>query len=79
MVVRLELQMEEHDVETWLLASHLREAHRLGVAPRNTDACSRYGQTCAYFPICAGEAEAEDPSKYRELEWVHPELKKETA
>lgn len=75
LVVRLEAQLAEADGERWQLAQTLREAHRLGLAPRNTDACQRYGKTCAYFPLCAGEASADDP-KFTRLGWVHPELTK---
>jgi hypothetical protein len=73
LVVRLESQMAEADAELWQLGQTLRECHRLGLAPRNTDACQRYGNTCAYFAICAGEASADD-SRFTRLSWPHPEL-----
>jgi hypothetical protein len=76
-VVRLEDQMREHDLEAWQLASQLREYHRLGVAPRNPDACQRYASTCGYFAACVGEASI-DSHLYRRLDWKHPELTKET-
>ncbi len=74
LVVRLEEQMREHDLETWLLGQQLRENHRLGIAPRNPDACQRYGSVCGYFSACCGEADINDPGVFRRLEWVHPEL-----
>jgi hypothetical protein len=73
LVVRLEAQLAEADAERWMLGQTLREAHRLGLAPRNTDACQRYGRTCAYFAICAGEASADD-ERFTRLTWPHPEL-----
>jgi hypothetical protein len=76
LVVRLEAQMAEADSEQWQLGQMLREHHRLQLAPRNTDACQRYGNTCSYFAVCAGEASA-DSHHYRRLDWVHPELSKE--
>lgn len=75
LVVRLEAQMAEADAELWQLGQTLREAHRLQLAPRNTDACQRYGKTCAYFALCAGEASTDDP-RFTRLGWVHPELTK---
>lgn len=74
LVVRLEDNLAEADGELWQLGQTLREHHRLQLAPRNTDACQRYGQTCSYFAICAGEANADDERFYRRLHWPHPEL-----
>jgi hypothetical protein len=74
LVVRLEAQMAEADAEAWQLGQTLREHHRLQLAPRNTDACQRYGQTCSYFSLCAGEASVDS---FKRLGWVHSELTKE--
>lgn len=74
LVVRLEDNLAEADGELWQLGQTLREHHRLQLAPRNTDACQRYGSTCTYFAICAGEASADDDRQYRRLTWPHPEL-----
>jgi hypothetical protein len=74
LVVRLEDNLAEADGELWQLGQTLREHHRLQLAPRNTDACQRYGSTCTYFAICAGEASADDDRQYRRLHWPHPEL-----
>lgn len=73
MVVRLEAQLAEADGEMWQLGQTLRECHRLQLAPRNTDACQRYGSICTYFSICAGESSADD-SRFKRLEFPHPEL-----
>lgn len=73
LVVRLEAQMAEADGELWQLGQTLREHHRLQLAPRNTDACQRYGRACSYFPICAGESSADD-ERFTRLSWPHPEL-----
>lgn len=73
LVVRLEAQLAEADGEMWQLGQTLREHHRLQLAPRNTDACQRYGSTCTYFSICAGEASPDD-GQFRRLSWPHPEL-----
>lgn len=70
-VVRLERDLLEHDGERWFLGQTLREHHRLGLAPRTVGACRRYGSMCSYFPLCCGEASADD---YARAEWAHPEL-----
>lgn len=71
LVVRLDDELAEHDQEMWQLGQEVREHHRLGLAPRNTDACHRYGSMCCFFPLCAGES---SPDEYQHAEWVHPEL-----
>lgn len=72
-VVRLESEMLEHDRELWALSQTILANRRAGIAPRNTDACTRYSSTCPYFSICAGESSA-DSSEFRRLEFFHPEL-----
>jgi len=72
-VVRLEEQLREHDRELWLLSQTLLATRRLGIAPRNTDACARYGSVCNYFSVCAGEDQL-DSHRFTRLEWKHPEL-----
>jgi PD-(D/E)XK nuclease superfamily protein len=74
LVVRLEEQMVEHDREAWLLAVQIREDRRLGIHPRNPDACQRFGSVCPYFGVCCGEASLDDPTLFRQLAWPHPEL-----
>ena len=54
-------------------AEQIRESHNAGRYPRNFDACWRYG-ICPYFAVCTNEASIEDPTLYRKLESVHPEL-----
>lgn len=70
-VVRLEAELAEFERELWQLAGTMRDAVRLGVAPRNPDACSRYGSMCAFFPLCTGEA---NEAAYDRSDNVHPEL-----
>lgn len=44
-----------------------------GLTPRNTDACARHGQMCAYFDICAGRADIADETRFPRGV-AHPEL-----
>jgi hypothetical protein len=73
-VVRLESELAEARADIWSIAKELREDELNGRAPRNPDACERFGKLCAFFPICSGEASLDDPSRYRRVDDVHPEL-----
>ncbi len=73
-IVRLEAELVEHDREMWHLANTLREHHRLGLAPRNTDACERYSRLCSYFGVCAGEEDLNDQRLFQILPFLHSEL-----
>lgn len=73
-VVRLESEVREGLLDTWVFAQLLRESIRLGRAPRNPDACVRYGRTCEYFDACTGAASLDDPYRFRREELVHAEL-----
>lgn len=72
-IVRLESELRAYDLETWQQAVQMRDAQRLGIAPRNPDACSRFGQICSYFEVCSGAASLED-ERFTKLAWAHPEL-----
>lgn len=73
-VVRLESEVHEAMADAWQLGRAIRENHLAGRAPRNPDACVRYGRTCEFFGVCTGEASIEDPALFRRSEHVHPEL-----
>ena len=73
-VVRLESEMHAYDLETWQQAVQMRDAQRLGIAPRNPEACSRFGSVCSFFDVCSGAASLEDESRFKRLAWAHPEL-----
>lgn len=71
-VVRLEKEAEEHRAElrTWAarLASDI-------AAPKNPDACYRYGRMCEYAGVCGG-TESLTGERFVRLSWPHPELKR---
>lgn len=73
-IVRLEEEVREGLLDTWVFGQLLREAIRLGRAPRNPDACVRYGRTCEFFDACTGAASLDDPCRFTRSETVHPEL-----
>ncbi len=72
-VTRLEAELAEARWDRWQLARQIREGQLRERFPRNPDACVRFG-TCAFFPYCSGEASLDDPTRYRRLEDVNPEL-----
>jgi hypothetical protein len=74
-VMRLESEIVEFERELWQQASSMRDAMRLGVSPRNPDACKRFNSMCSYFDICTG-VETPDSDRWKRLEWPHSELTK---
>ncbi len=73
-VVRLEAEELEARGDLWSTARVLRENELAGRAPRNPDACMRWGRACEFFPICTGETTADDTTRYRRAEQAHEEL-----
>lgn len=73
-VVRLESEAEEALFDDWQTAAILREADRAGRAPRNPDACMKWGSPCQFWDICTGTASLDDATRFRRSEHVSPEL-----
>jgi hypothetical protein len=63
-VVRLEQDREDWQFDVWQLAEQMRASARTGRAPRNPDACFRYGQPCAFWPVCTREVSLEESHRY---------------
>ena len=72
-IVRLDGELDEHREDVWNLATQMREGAAKGRAPRNPDACERYGRLCELFPVCTGVASIDDPALYQRGP-AHPEL-----
>jgi hypothetical protein len=77
-VVRLEKEIAEARADTWQTARILHENGLRGFAPRNVDACIRFNRACPFLSVCCGEASLDDPTLYRKIESVHPELTEAT-
>jgi hypothetical protein len=72
-VVRLEADRDEYAYDVWQLGELMRESERTGRAPRNSDACHRYGSPCAYFAVCTKAARIDDDTLFRTV-GASPEL-----
>jgi hypothetical protein len=75
-VVRLESEMADAMFDVWQTAQQIRESELAGRAPRNPDACIRFGRTCPYFDVCSGEASLDDPTRFKKSA-QNPELSPE--
>lgn len=75
-VPRLDTERDEFAFDVWQLARAIREQQLAGVAPRNPDACFRFGAPCPYFDVCAGSASIDDPLRFAQT-GPHPELSRE--
>jgi len=73
-VVRLESEVKDGMIDAWQQSKMIRENQRLDRAPRNPDACVRFGRTCSFFAVCCGEGSLEDESRYRRKAAAHEEL-----
>lgn len=73
-VPRLESELDDARRDLWQQAQRLREDERLGRAPRNPDSCNAYGRACEFFDVCTGTASLDDPTRFKRLTEVHPEL-----
>jgi hypothetical protein len=73
-VVRLEQELRDARFDIWSMGKELRENELAGRAQRNPDACESYGRMCPYFDVCSGVASLDDPTRFRKVEHLHPEL-----
>ena len=73
-IVRLEEDMTEAMLDIWQTASQMRDSFRMGFAPRNPDACEKWGRVCDFFPVCCGETSLSNQRLYRLSSTLHPEL-----
>jgi hypothetical protein len=78
-IVRLEADEREAAQDAWQLTQAMRDSERTGSHPRNPDACTRYGRTCAFFDVCCGTASLDDTSRFTRVANVHQELTADVA
>lgn len=79
-VVRLDKEERAAAKDTWNVARWIREVQleardeQEQAWPRNVDACQAYNSTCDYWPVCTGQADLNDPTRFRRVQEVHEEL-----
>jgi hypothetical protein len=78
-VIRLDEEMRSFRWDAWHTARLMRDAERLGMHPRNDDACNMFNRACEYLDVCAGVAPADDPVLYTVRARRHPELSSDEA
>jgi hypothetical protein len=73
-VTRLPEQDEDAAYDVWHIARMIREGQTANRHPKNPDACSRWGRTCAFFDVCCGIASLDDETQFKRIDNPHPEL-----
>lgn len=74
LVARMNSQIEDFLFDAWQTGQEIRAGQLAGRAPRNPEACLRFGR-CPFWDVCInGLAPAERPDLFRVLETPHPEL-----
>jgi hypothetical protein len=71
-VVRLESERDEYAFDVWQLGESIRHSERTGKAPRNPDACHRYGRPCEFWGVCTGQQSLDDTTRFRRIDPEHP-------
>lgn len=73
-IPRTESQVADFLADAWAQAGAIRDGRRLGRAPRNPDACLRFGR-CPFFSLCPVNADPADyPAEFVQVDDVNPEL-----
>jgi hypothetical protein len=72
-VPRMNSQIEDFMFDAWETARNIREQEIAGRAPRNPEACWRYGK-CPYWDHCANGLDLVSSPDFVRLDWKHPEL-----
>jgi hypothetical protein len=78
-IPRTESQVRDFLFDAWQQGRSMRELELAGYAPRNPEACHRFG-TCAFWQVCStGTHPADHVNDYDQVNNVNPELGKESA
>jgi len=73
-VVRLGHEAREAAFDIWQAGVQIREARNDTVWPRNPDVCKRYGRSCDFLGVCTGQADINDPTRFRVAATANEEL-----
>ena len=66
-VSRSDSDMQAFLEDAWSWWRAMKKADSLSTSPRNPEACFTFGAPCAYLPVCQGQADLYDPTKYRHV------------
>lgn len=77
-VVRMADEIKEYQEDVWLTAESMYLHAKRKSHPRNHSACERYGSLCPYWLACKGDADINDPHRFRDSP-SHMELKQEVT
>jgi hypothetical protein len=72
--VRFANERKEAARDVWYTAEQIVDLRAKGFWPHNPDACTHWGRSCEFLPVCAGEADLDDPVLYRKIAHAHEEL-----
>ncbi|HVY79856.1 MAG TPA: PD-(D/E)XK nuclease family protein [Steroidobacteraceae bacterium] len=73
-VVRLESELPRMRDDLIEQIKIERAADLIGAAPRNPEACARYGKLCEFFDACVGRESIDNQLRYPRTDSAHPEL-----
>ena len=73
LVPRMESQIQDFLFDAWQTARQIREGEIAGHAPRNPEACHRFGR-CPFWDVCANGLDPSTSQDFIRRENVHPEL-----
>lgn len=73
-VVRLDHEREQARRDVHRVAQDILRTDPSEPEPKSPDACKRYGRLCPYFEVCLGEADLDDPTRFRRAKNPHEEL-----
>lgn len=73
-ISRLAADTREAAFDRWNTGIQIRDARRLNIWPRNSDACVQWSRACDYIGVCSGEQDLLDPMLFAKEENVHSEL-----
>ena len=77
-ISRLEGQILDYRMDAWQAGRAIREAELAGRAPRNPEACFRYGR-CAFWDHCSAGLDLTTSPDFHVIDNPHPELSPEPA
>ena len=73
-VTRTAEAREEYLFDVWQQGQLMHESEVKKRAPKNPDACFKYGSQCDFWPVCADGVRLDDPTRYRVKEVDSEEL-----